>query len=167
MHCQLSFNSLHMHNLPTSKLQQHNRWGYDPYTLACKARPSFDRCGTSLSVSLSLSLSLLGHLIEHLPAKQHAHHICSDTRLAHTPLSSRWGCPESVWSGTSVCIAMTRCAFSIARLQMRNVMQFSRKCQPLRNQCWLMHEGVPSGQSFVAIPWQRVHKSSMARWLVV
>ena len=33
-------------------------WGHDPYTLACKARPSFDRCGTSLSVSLSLSLSL-------------------------------------------------------------------------------------------------------------
>ena len=32
-------------------------WGHDPYTLACKARPSFDRCGTSLSVSLSLSLS--------------------------------------------------------------------------------------------------------------
>ena len=30
-------------------------WGHDPYTLACKARPSFDRCGTSLSVSLSLS----------------------------------------------------------------------------------------------------------------
>ena len=25
-------------------------WGQDPYTLACKARPSFDRCGTSLSV---------------------------------------------------------------------------------------------------------------------
>ena len=31
--------------------------GHDPYTLACKARPSFDRCWTSLSVSLSLSLS--------------------------------------------------------------------------------------------------------------
>ena len=31
--------------------------GYDPYTLACKARPSFDRCGTFLSVSLSLSNS--------------------------------------------------------------------------------------------------------------
>ena len=30
-------------------------WGH-----ACKARPSFDRCGTSLSVSLSLSLSLSG-----------------------------------------------------------------------------------------------------------
>ena len=34
-------------------------WGHDPDTLACKARPSFDGCGTSLSVSLSLSLSLL------------------------------------------------------------------------------------------------------------
>ena len=33
-------------------------WGHDPYTLACKARPSPDRCWTSLSVSLSLSLSL-------------------------------------------------------------------------------------------------------------
>ena len=32
-------------------------WGHDPFTLACKARPSFDGCGTSLSVSLSLSLS--------------------------------------------------------------------------------------------------------------
>ena len=28
-------------------------WGHDPYTLACKARPSSDRCWTSLSVSLS------------------------------------------------------------------------------------------------------------------
>ena len=33
-------------------------WSHDPYTLACKARPSLDGCGTSLSVSLSLSLSL-------------------------------------------------------------------------------------------------------------
>ena len=33
-------------------------WGHDPYALACKARPSFDRCGTSLTVSLSLSLSI-------------------------------------------------------------------------------------------------------------
>ena len=32
-------------------------WGHDPYTLACKARPSSDRCWTSLSVSVSLSLS--------------------------------------------------------------------------------------------------------------
>ena len=30
-------------------------WGHDPYTLACKGRPSFNRCWTSLSVSLSLS----------------------------------------------------------------------------------------------------------------
>ena len=28
-------------------------WGHGPDTLACKARPSFDGCGTSLSVSLS------------------------------------------------------------------------------------------------------------------
>ena len=33
-------------------------WGHGPDTLACKARPSSDLCGTSLSVSLSLSLSL-------------------------------------------------------------------------------------------------------------
>ena len=32
-------------------------WGHDPNALAFKARPSFDGCGTSLSVSLSLSLS--------------------------------------------------------------------------------------------------------------
>ena len=32
-------------------------WGHGPDTLACKAMPSFDGCGTSLSVSLSLSLS--------------------------------------------------------------------------------------------------------------
>ena len=32
-------------------------WSHGPDTLACEARPSFDRCGTSLSVSLSLSLS--------------------------------------------------------------------------------------------------------------
>ena len=30
-------------------------WCHGPDTLACKARPSFDGCGTSLSVSLSLS----------------------------------------------------------------------------------------------------------------
>ena len=34
-------------------------WGHDPDTLVCKVRPSFDGCGTSLSVSLSLSLSAL------------------------------------------------------------------------------------------------------------
>ena len=33
--------------------------GHGPDTLACKASPSFDGCGTSLSVSLSLSLSLI------------------------------------------------------------------------------------------------------------
>ena len=32
-------------------------WGHGPDALACKARPSSDQCGTSLSVSLSLSLS--------------------------------------------------------------------------------------------------------------
>ena len=32
-------------------------WGHDPYTLACKARDSSDRCWTSLSVSLSLSFT--------------------------------------------------------------------------------------------------------------
>ena len=55
-------NSGSVHTLP--KEQAFNRttdsfsWGHDPFTLACKARPSFDGYGTSLSVSLSLSLSL-------------------------------------------------------------------------------------------------------------
>ena len=40
-------------------------WGHGPDTLACKARPSFDRCGTSLSVSLSLSLSLSNTSLDH------------------------------------------------------------------------------------------------------
>ena len=31
-------------------------WGHGPDALACKARPSSDKCGTSLSVSLSLSI---------------------------------------------------------------------------------------------------------------
>ena len=54
-------NSLYLHTLPMSKLHQYNRLfsrGHDPYTLACKARPSFDGCRTFLSVSVSLSLSL-------------------------------------------------------------------------------------------------------------
>ena len=42
-------------------------WGHDPYTLACKARPSFDRCWTSLSVSLSLS-SLSFANLSNIPA---------------------------------------------------------------------------------------------------
>ena len=60
-------NSGFVHTLPTvqvpSALTDSFSWGHDPFTLACKARPSFDGCGTSLSVSLSLSLSTLhfGH----------------------------------------------------------------------------------------------------------
>ena len=51
-------NSLHMHTLPKNKRSTAQqilfRGVMTPCTLACKARPSFDRCGTSLSVSLSL-----------------------------------------------------------------------------------------------------------------
>ena len=61
MHCTLSITVGLCTPCQKSKLHQHNRfffsWGHDPYTLACKARPSFDGCWTSLSVSLSLSLS--------------------------------------------------------------------------------------------------------------
>ena len=62
MHCTLSITVGLCTPCQKSKLHQHNRFflrGHDPYTLACKARPSFDGCRTSLSVSLS-SLSLGG-----------------------------------------------------------------------------------------------------------
>ena len=48
-------NSRFVHTLPKVQADSFS-WGHDPFTLACKARPSFDGCGTSLSVSLSLSL---------------------------------------------------------------------------------------------------------------
>ena len=52
-------NSGFVHTLPKVQASTDSfSWGHDPFTLACKARPSFDGCGTSLSVSLSLSLSL-------------------------------------------------------------------------------------------------------------
>ena len=54
-------NSGFVHTLPkeqASSVQKIFLRGQDPYTLACKAIPSFDGCRTSLSVSLSLSLSL-------------------------------------------------------------------------------------------------------------
>ena len=58
MHCTLSLTVGLCTPCQKSKLHQHNRFfilrGHDPYTLACKARPSFDGCRTSLSVSLSL-----------------------------------------------------------------------------------------------------------------
>ena len=53
-------------------------WGHDPYTLACKARPSSDRCWTSLSVSLSLSLSVFGHVLGAIEA------------------------PDSIWQGRTI-----------------------------------------------------------------
>ena len=61
MHCQLSFTvciCTPCQRASFNSTTDSFSWGHDPYTLACKARPSFDRCGTSLSVSLSLSLSL-------------------------------------------------------------------------------------------------------------
>ena len=36
-------------------------FGHDPYTLACKARPSFDRCGTSLSVIVIVIVNWKGY----------------------------------------------------------------------------------------------------------
>ena len=60
MHCQLSIT---VSTCTTCQRASFNSttdsfsWSYDPYTLACKASPSFDRCDTSLSVSLSLSSS--------------------------------------------------------------------------------------------------------------
>ena len=53
MHCQLSL-TVGLCNL--AKRASFNSttdsfsWGHDPFTLACKARPSFDGCGTFLSV---------------------------------------------------------------------------------------------------------------------
>ena len=48
-------NSGFVHTLPIEQASTAQQilfsWGHDPYTLACKARPSFDRCWTSLSVS--------------------------------------------------------------------------------------------------------------------
>ena len=59
-------NSGFVHTLPKEQASTAQQilfsWGHDPFTLACKARPSFDGCGTFLSVSLSLSLSLCEHL---------------------------------------------------------------------------------------------------------
>ena len=54
-------NSLYLHaNEQASPAKQILfSWGHDPYTLACKARPSFDGFGTSQSVSLSLPLPFL------------------------------------------------------------------------------------------------------------
>ena len=56
-------NSLYMHTLPKSSKKDSFSWGHDPCTLACKARPSFDGCGTSLSVSFS-SLSTSRTLLD-------------------------------------------------------------------------------------------------------
>ena len=61
MHCQLSLTVCTCTSCQRASFNSTTdsfSWSHDPYTLACKARPSFDRCGTSLSVSLSLSLSL-------------------------------------------------------------------------------------------------------------
>ena len=58
MHCQLSLTvciCTPCQRASCNSTTDSFSWGPDPYTLACKARPSFDRCGTCLSVSLSLS----------------------------------------------------------------------------------------------------------------
>ena len=56
-------NSGFVHTLPKEQASSAQQIfflrGHDPYTLACKSRPSFDRCRTSLGVSLSLSFHCL------------------------------------------------------------------------------------------------------------
>ena len=65
-------------------------WGHGPDTLACKARPSFDRCGTSLSVSLSLSLSSLSSIFCSLPLVFSRNKTQQDTTIYETsPFKSR------------------------------------------------------------------------------
>ena len=66
-------------------------WGHGPDTLACKARPSFDRCGTSLSVSLSLSLSC--HVLDRqtVPARAEQHEQReNDSNRRSVALCSSW-----------------------------------------------------------------------------
>ena len=60
-------NSGFVHTLPKEQALPAQQilfsWSHDPCTRACKDRPSFYGCRTSLSVSLSLSLSLSTCLI--------------------------------------------------------------------------------------------------------
>ena len=67
-------NSLYLHTLPMSKLHQQNRFFYrgvmTPNTLDCKARPSFDRCGTSLSVIVILHRKLRAERLHRRPCRR-------------------------------------------------------------------------------------------------
>ena len=62
-------------------------WGHGPDALACKARPSSDKCGTSLSVSLSLSLSL------------HKEDATGVEKMFGRPLADRLGVRQFTWQG--------------------------------------------------------------------
>ena len=84
----LSSNSLYLHTLPTSKLHQQNRFffvGHGPDTLACKARPSFDGCGTSLSVSSTSSKDFVETRLE----KRIGFRSCSTSRRRSCSTSKR------------------------------------------------------------------------------
>ena len=64
MHCQLSstvYTCTTCHRASFNSTTDSFLWGHDPYTLACKARPSFDRCGTSLSVTVIVIVSCAIH----------------------------------------------------------------------------------------------------------
>ena len=93
-------------------------WGHDPYTLACKARPSSDRCWTSLSVSLSLPLSLHWDLF--LP-------ITGLAQQLRQPSKNTWfvPCPESVQKGVNITTKSTR-----------QVHVFQDTCHTDRSPCW-------------------------------
>ena len=95
-------------------------WGHDPYILACKARPSFDGCRTSLSVSLSLSLSPVCSLssisvAECAPSLSSWAPQCHSVALSGFPSRRRW----SLFSGPRL--------FAVAPLRQRLLhrLQFS------------------------------------------
>ena len=63
-------------------------WGHGPDALACKARPSSDQCGTSLSVSLSLSLRWSSSPHQCKPSNSSQWRWCTDPKR-HMPLAVR------------------------------------------------------------------------------
>ena len=74
-------------------------WSHGPDTLACKPRPSFDRCGTSLSVSLSsISSSHATQLVRFRTGAgrgQHVHHLLGvPARGWPIPLSCALSCKD-------------------------------------------------------------------------
>ena len=64
MHCQLSITVCTCTTCQRASFNSTTdsfSWGHDPYTLACKARPSFDRCGTSLNTYAGVCWFCLNH----------------------------------------------------------------------------------------------------------